>query len=93
MARTITSMSLDKRLTDEAAEVLGLKSRTEAVHGAVRNYCNRLERGIASGDRSASSRRISAVFPSDATRARGTARYQVEHASIAANSLGLSQRL
>ncbi len=36
MARTITSMRLDKRLADEAAEVLGVKSRTEAVHAALR---------------------------------------------------------
>jgi Arc/MetJ family transcription regulator len=36
MALTITSIRLDKRLADEAAEVLGVKSRTEAIHAALR---------------------------------------------------------
>ena len=36
MALSITSIRLDKRLADEAAEVLGVKSRTEAVHAALR---------------------------------------------------------
>jgi Arc/MetJ family transcription regulator len=36
MAVAITSIRLDKRLADEAAEVLGVKSRTEAVHAALR---------------------------------------------------------
>ena len=35
-AMTITSIRLDKRLADEAAEVLGVKSRTEAIHSALR---------------------------------------------------------
>ncbi len=36
MAVTMTSMRLDTDLADEAAEVLGVKSRTEAVHVALR---------------------------------------------------------
>lgn len=36
MAIALTSIRLDKRLADEAAEVLGAKSRTEAVHTALR---------------------------------------------------------
>jgi Arc/MetJ family transcription regulator len=36
MAVTITSIRLDTRLADEAAKVLGVKSRTEAVHLALR---------------------------------------------------------
>ena len=36
MAVTITSLRLDTRLADEAARVLGVKSRTEAVHVALR---------------------------------------------------------
>jgi Arc/MetJ family transcription regulator len=36
MAVTITSIRLDTRLADEAAKILGVKSRTEAVHIALR---------------------------------------------------------
>ncbi len=36
MAVTITSIRLDARLADEAAKILGVKSRTEAVHIALR---------------------------------------------------------
>jgi Arc/MetJ family transcription regulator len=36
MAVTMTSMRLDTDLADEAAELLGVKSRTEAVHVALR---------------------------------------------------------
>jgi Arc/MetJ family transcription regulator len=36
MAVTLTSMRLDTTLADEAAKVLGVKSRTEAVHVALR---------------------------------------------------------
>jgi Arc/MetJ family transcription regulator len=36
MAGTITSIRLDTRLADEAARLLGVKSRTEAVHAALR---------------------------------------------------------
>jgi Arc/MetJ family transcription regulator len=36
MAVTLTSMRLDTHLADEAAKVLGVKSRTEAVHVALR---------------------------------------------------------
>jgi Arc/MetJ family transcription regulator len=36
MAVTMTSMRLDIRLANEAAKVLGVKSRTEAVHAALR---------------------------------------------------------
>lgn len=36
MSVAITSIRLDKRLADEAVEVLGAKSRTEAVHEALR---------------------------------------------------------
>lgn len=36
MAVTMTSMRLDTHLADEAAKVLGVKSRTEAVHAALR---------------------------------------------------------
>jgi len=36
MAVALTTIGLDKQLADEAAEVLGVKSRTEAVHAALR---------------------------------------------------------
>jgi Arc/MetJ family transcription regulator len=36
MAVRMTSIRLDKDLADEAAKVLGVKSRTEAVHVALR---------------------------------------------------------
>ena len=36
MAATLTSIILDTHLADEAAKVLGVKSRTEAVHVALR---------------------------------------------------------
>jgi Arc/MetJ family transcription regulator len=36
MATNLTSIRLDIRLADEAAKVLGVKSRTEAVHIALR---------------------------------------------------------
>lgn len=36
MAVTLTSLRLDTELADEAAKVLGAKSRTEAVHMALR---------------------------------------------------------
>lgn len=36
MPVAITSIRLDTRLADEAAKVLGVKSRTEAVHSALR---------------------------------------------------------
>jgi Arc/MetJ family transcription regulator len=36
MAGTITSIRLDTHLADEARKVLGAKSRTEAVHVALR---------------------------------------------------------
>jgi len=36
MALTITSLRLDTELADEAARVLGVKTRTEAVHAALR---------------------------------------------------------
>jgi Arc/MetJ family transcription regulator len=36
MATTMTSIRLDTHLADEAARVLGVKSRTEAVHQALR---------------------------------------------------------
>lgn len=36
MAHALTSIRLDTELADEAAEVLGAKSRTEAVHTALR---------------------------------------------------------
>ncbi len=36
MARIMTSMRLDAQLADEAAAILGVKSRTEAVHAALR---------------------------------------------------------
>jgi len=36
MAVTLTSIRLDTGLTDEAAKALGVKSRTEAVHVALR---------------------------------------------------------
>lgn len=35
MAVTVTSIRLDTQLADEAAKVLGVKSRTEAVHVAL----------------------------------------------------------
>jgi Arc/MetJ family transcription regulator len=36
MAVALTSIRLDTRLADEAARVLGVKSRTEAVHAALK---------------------------------------------------------
>jgi len=36
MAVTMTSIRLDTDLADEAAKILGVKSRTEAVHIALR---------------------------------------------------------
>lgn len=36
MVTAMTSIRLDIRLADEAAKVLGAKSRTEAVHAALR---------------------------------------------------------
>ena len=36
MATTMTSIRLDTHLADEAARILGVKSRTEAVHQALR---------------------------------------------------------
>jgi Arc/MetJ family transcription regulator len=36
MATSMTSIRLDTKLADEAAKVLGVKSRTEAVHAALR---------------------------------------------------------
>lgn len=36
MAVTLTSIRLDTRLADEAAKLLGVKTRTEAVHVALR---------------------------------------------------------
>jgi Arc/MetJ family transcription regulator len=36
MATAMTSIRLDTRLADEAARILGVKSRTEAVHAALR---------------------------------------------------------
>jgi Arc/MetJ family transcription regulator len=36
MATVMTSIRLDTRLADEAAQILGVKSRTEAVHVALR---------------------------------------------------------
>jgi Arc/MetJ family transcription regulator len=36
MAVTLTSIRLDTHLADEAARVLGVKSRSEAVHAALR---------------------------------------------------------
>ena len=36
MAGTLTSIRLDIRLANEAVKVLGVKSRTEAVHVALR---------------------------------------------------------
>lgn len=36
MAVTMTSMRLDTDLADEAVKVLGAKSRTEAIHAALR---------------------------------------------------------
>jgi hypothetical protein len=38
MAGTLTSIRLDTHLADEAAKVLGVKSRTEAVHVALRFF-------------------------------------------------------
>jgi Arc/MetJ family transcription regulator len=36
MAGTLTSIRLDTQLADEAVKVLGVKTRTEAVHVALR---------------------------------------------------------
>jgi Arc/MetJ family transcription regulator len=35
MAVTLTSIRLDTNLADEAAKILGVKSRTEAIHVAL----------------------------------------------------------
>ncbi len=36
MPTVLTSIRLDKKLADEAAKALGVKTRTEAVHAALR---------------------------------------------------------
>jgi Arc/MetJ family transcription regulator len=36
MAKAMTSIRLDTQLADEAAKILGVRSRTEAVHVALR---------------------------------------------------------
>jgi Arc/MetJ family transcription regulator len=36
MATVLTSIRLDKKLADEAARALGVKTRTEAVHAALK---------------------------------------------------------
>ena len=36
MAATLTSIRLDTKLADEAARALGVKSRTEAIHLALK---------------------------------------------------------
>jgi len=36
MAVTVTSLRLDTKLADEAAEALGVKTRTEAIHLALK---------------------------------------------------------
>jgi Arc/MetJ family transcription regulator len=36
MAKPMTSIRLDSHLADEAAKILGVKSRTEAVHVALK---------------------------------------------------------
>lgn len=36
MANALTSIRLDTHLADEAAAILGVKSRTDAVHAALR---------------------------------------------------------
>ena len=36
MATAMTSIRLDTHLADEAAKILGVKNRTEAVHAALR---------------------------------------------------------
>ena len=36
MAKAMTSIRLDTHLADEAAKILGVKSRTEAVHVALK---------------------------------------------------------
>jgi Arc/MetJ family transcription regulator len=41
MAATLTSIRLDTKLADEAAEVLGVKTRTEAIHTALREVLAR----------------------------------------------------
>jgi Arc/MetJ family transcription regulator len=38
MAVTMTSIRLDTKLADEAERLLGAKSRTEAVHVALREF-------------------------------------------------------
>ncbi|MGA7462313.1 MAG: type II toxin-antitoxin system VapB family antitoxin [Candidatus Korobacteraceae bacterium] len=41
MAATLTSIRLDTKLADEAAEALGVKTRTEAIHAALREVLAR----------------------------------------------------
>lgn len=36
MSATMTSIRLDTKLADEVAELLGVKTRTEAIHAALR---------------------------------------------------------
>ena len=40
MATTMTSIRLDTHLADEAVKALGVKSRTEAVHVALKKFKN-----------------------------------------------------
>lgn len=41
MAATLTSIRLDTKLADEAAEALGVKTRTEAIHAALKEVVAR----------------------------------------------------
>jgi Arc/MetJ family transcription regulator len=42
MAKAMTSIRLDTQLADEAAKILGVRSRTEAVHVALQEIVKNL---------------------------------------------------
>ena len=41
MVATLTSIRLDTKLADEAAEALGVRTRTEAIHAALKEVLAR----------------------------------------------------
>jgi Arc/MetJ family transcription regulator len=44
MAKPMTSIRLDTHLADEAAKILGVRSRTVAVHVALKKFRNLMEK-------------------------------------------------
>jgi Arc/MetJ family transcription regulator len=51
MAKVMTSIRLDTHLADEAAKILGVKNRTEAVHIALKEIValNKFKKVMAKG--------------------------------------------